>query len=123
MPRFVILRHDHPTLHWDFMLQAGDVLKTWRLEAPPEDGRAVPAEASFDHRLVYVDYEGEVSGGRGRVSAWDRGEFEEGPGSVEGRRVLLLSGRRVQGAVVLNHEGGGRWTVTLRAGDVSSPAG
>ena len=28
VPRFVILEHDYPELHWDFMLEAGAVLKT-----------------------------------------------------------------------------------------------
>src|SRR5205807_395991 len=43
MPRFVILEHDHPELHWDLMLEAGPVLRTWRLAAPPQPGRAVAA--------------------------------------------------------------------------------
>ena len=34
MPRFVILEHDHPSLHWDFILEVGEVLWTWRLSAP-----------------------------------------------------------------------------------------
>jgi hypothetical protein len=67
MPRFVILEHDHPELHWDFMLEAGAVLRTWRLAAPPALGQVVAAAASFDHRLLYLDYEGPVSGGRGTV--------------------------------------------------------
>ena len=36
MPRFVILEHDLAELHWDFMLEAGGVLRTWRFAAPPE---------------------------------------------------------------------------------------
>src|SRR4051794_8490712 len=55
MPRFVILEHDHPVLHWDFMLEVGDVLRTWRLAAPPAAGMTVPAEPSFDHRKLYLD--------------------------------------------------------------------
>ena len=27
MPRYVILEHDHPVLHWDLMLEAGGVLQ------------------------------------------------------------------------------------------------
>src|SRR5206468_490246 len=58
MPRFVILEHDHPTRHWDLMLEARGVLRTWRLSAPPKAGVAIAATASFDHRAIYLDYEG-----------------------------------------------------------------
>src|SRR5262249_60769057 len=48
MPRYVVLEHDHPGLHWDFMLEAGAVLRTWRLSAPPQPGHSVPATPSLD---------------------------------------------------------------------------
>ena len=67
MPRFVVLEHDHPALHWDLMLEGDGVLRTWRLDAPPEPGKTVRATSSFDHRLIYLDYEGPISGGRGCV--------------------------------------------------------
>jgi hypothetical protein len=76
MPRFVILQHNWPTLHWDFLLEAGSVLRAWRLLAEPTAGGAVPAEANADHRLFYLDYEGPVSGDRGNVSRWDTGTFD-----------------------------------------------
>ncbi len=76
--RFVILRHDHPTLHWDFMLETAGVLKTWRWPTPYAG--TFFAEALPDHRLEYLEYEGPVSGGRGSVRCWDRGVYEmEGP--------------------------------------------
>ena len=87
MPRFVILEHDHPVLHWDLMLESGPALRTWRLAGPPESaGGAVAAKASFDHRLAYLDYEGPVSRGRGTVRRWDQGTYliEE---EAAGRRV------------------------------------
>src|SRR5947209_8228766 len=80
MPRFVILEHDHPTLHWDLMLETGPVLKTWRLGKPPElAGERIEMMPIGDHRLFYLDYEGHVSGGRGTVRRWDRGEYETLP--------------------------------------------
>jgi hypothetical protein len=100
MPRFVVLEHDHPALHWDFMLEAGDVLLTWRLAAPP--GPDVPLEATrtFDHRPLYLDYEGPVRGGRGRVVRWDGGTFawEE---REEGRVAVRLDGARLRGSLRL----------------------
>ena len=76
MPRFVILRHDHPRgVHFDFMLEAGGVLKTWALPEPPRPGVEMECEALGDHRLAYLDYEGPISGDRGSVVRWDRGEY------------------------------------------------
>jgi hypothetical protein len=76
MPRFVILEHDWPARHWDFLLEDGPVLKAWRLLAEPVYGVDIPAEANADHRPLYLDYEGPVSGGRGSVMRWDAGSFE-----------------------------------------------
>jgi hypothetical protein len=75
VPRFVILAHDWPTPHWDLLLEAGPVLKAWRLLAEPGAG-PVPAEPNFDHRIAYLEYEGPVSGGRGTVTRWDAGTFD-----------------------------------------------
>src|SRR5205823_5835731 len=83
MPRFVILEHDWPTRHWDLLLEAGGVLRAWRLLDEPVPGTPVPAEPNADHRLFYLDYEGPVSGGRGNVSRWAAGVFdwiEDNPG-------------------------------------------
>ncbi len=76
MPRFVILEHDWPALHWDFLLEAGPILRAWRLLAEPSAGRELAAEANADHRLLYLDYEGRVSGDRGTVRRWDAGTFD-----------------------------------------------
>jgi DNA polymerase Ligase (LigD) len=76
VPRFVIVEHDWPHQHWDLMLEAGGVLRTWRLAAPLSVGVEVAALAIGDHRLQYLDYEGPVSGNRGSVVRWDSGEFD-----------------------------------------------
>ena len=110
MPRFVILEHDHPELHWDLMLEAaaGDVLRTWRLAAPPAPGQVVAAAASFDHRPLYLDYEGPISGGRGSVRRWDAGTFTWEADSPE-RVAVRLEGRRLAGVAVLRRVGEGNW--------------
>ncbi len=102
MPRFVILEHDHPVLHWDLMLEAGGVLQTWRLAQAPELGRAIDAAALGDHRLAYLDYEGPVSGDRGTVCRWDAGTFENEAG-LQDARILAVQGTRVRGRVKLEH--------------------
>jgi hypothetical protein len=95
MPRFAVLEHDHPTLHWDLFLEAGDVLRSWRLTAPPRPDAPFAAEATADHRKLYLDYEGPVSGGRGRVVRWDAGSFDWLEATDEVVRVSLQGGRLV----------------------------
>ncbi len=98
MPRFVVLAHDWPAPHWDFLLEAGGVLRAWRLLAEPGPGREVPAEANFDHRLLYLDYEGPVSGGRGVVTRWDAGTFDWVEGGPQ-RVAVELRGEKLTGLV------------------------
>ena len=108
MPRFVILTHDWPKLHWDFLVEAGSVLRAWRLLSEPCAGIDIVAEPNFDHRLLYLDYEGPVSGNRGTVRRWDAGIFEweqEGSASI----VIRLEGRRLQGRAMLKRITGDRW--------------
>ena len=62
-------------VHWDFMLEAGDVLRTWAIDAPIVAGRDLPARALADHRLIYLEYEGEISGNRGQCPAGRRGDL------------------------------------------------
>ena len=84
MPRFVLLEHDHPEQHWDFMLEHEGVLKTWRLARMPAcAGESIPALALGDHRLAYLDYEGPVSGARGQVRRCAAGSFELSAGSFD----------------------------------------
>jgi hypothetical protein len=109
MPRFVILDHDHPFPHWDFFLEAGEVLRGWRLLSEPCRSNAIVAEALPNHRLLYLDYEGEVSGGRGRVLRWDCGSFEWI--SDVGHEVRVqLNGQRVSGVVTLRRSADDLWT-------------
>lgn len=85
--RYTISRHDAPGgTHWDLFLEEGETLRTWRLSAPPETGE-VTAVALGDHRLVYLDYEGEVSGGRGTVARHASGCY-----ALEGALLRLQGG-------------------------------
>jgi len=117
MPRFVILTHDHPHLHWDFMLDVDGTLKTWRLETEPVPGESFETvvERLPDHRLAYLDYEGPVSNNRGTVTRWDCGEYTT-LAETEQEWKVALQGERLQGTATvdfvsgkvrfeLNHEG------------------
>ena len=111
MPRFVILEHDHPELHWDLMLEMDGILKTWRLPAPPPD-RPASALAIGDHRLAYLEYEGPVSGARGHVKRWDRGTYDvlEATGEMWAIRV---QGEHWRAGVRLRRRHGQEWSVEM----------
>lgn len=76
MTRFALLAHDWPYPHLDLLLERDGVLKGWRLPAEYTSGEPAAAEAIVDHRLAYLDYEGPVSGDRGRVVRRDAGELD-----------------------------------------------
>ncbi len=117
MPRFVVLEHDHPRLHWDFMLEVHGSLRTWRLASQPCPGCAIAATPLPDHRLAYLDYEGPISGGRGSVVCWDRGCYDmerDDDSSIE----LRWLGAKATGAVrLLRRDTGWEWTWTAVADD------
>jgi DNA ligase D-like protein (predicted 3'-phosphoesterase) len=101
MSRFVVLRHDSPRgVHWDFLLQTGEVLATWALAQPPDSAETMLAEALPDHRLAYLDYEGPISGGRGSVTRWDQGTYRvERQSEIE--LVVTLQGEKLTGRATL----------------------
>lgn len=114
MPRFVVLTHDHPVLHWDFMLEEGASLRTWRLASEPDALGEISAESLPGHRLQYLDYEGPISDNRGEVRQWDSGEFtwiQSSPVRVE----VLLAGKKLRGTAVLEKgEATGAWSLSYR---------
>ncbi|MDG1897908.1 MAG: DNA polymerase ligase N-terminal domain-containing protein [Fuerstiella sp.] len=89
--RFVILEHDHPFLHWDLLLQQGEVLAGWRLLSPVAIEAWIPSESLPDHRLMYLDYEGPVSNNRGMVTRVACGEFSICNDSPEERIYQLFN--------------------------------
>jgi hypothetical protein len=111
MPRFALLEHDHPSPHLDLLLEAGGVLWAWRLEALPPDGVAVEARRNFDHRLIYLEYEGPISGDRGRVGRLDGGEFDWVEKSA-GHVIAEVRGRVLAGRLELTHVEEQRWRLT-----------
>lgn len=111
MHRFAILAHDHPAPHWDLFLEAGPVLRSWRILSPLVPEAAVPAEPAADHRLMYLDYEGPVSGGRGTVTRIDAGTFTwelDRPDCL----VVRLTGHRFTGRLTVEPSAPS-WTATF----------
>ncbi|MEM8680943.1 MAG: DNA polymerase ligase N-terminal domain-containing protein [Planctomycetota bacterium] len=98
--RFVLLDHQPGPQgpargrHWDLMLEADGVLKTWALAqdptAPAWDGTiAIEAEQLPDHRIAYLDYEGVVSQGRGTVERVDAGTWSATRCAAEEWQITL----------------------------------
>lgn len=104
MPQFVLLEHVWNGVHWDLMLEHGEVLRTWALDSPVVAGRELPARALPDHRRIYLDYEGEISGNRGHVRRIDRGPYQTLEWSADRVRVQL-AGSQLVGEVELRETG------------------
>ena len=100
MPRFVLLEHVWNGVHWDFMLEYGEVLRTWAIDAPLVASQDLPARALPDHRRVFLEYEGEISGNRGRVRQLDTGTYRALQWSADRVRVEL-AGSQLVGEVEL----------------------
>ncbi len=72
--RYVVLHHTgvNPE-HFDLLVQpqatgSGGLLPTWRIEARPDVwSEATMAVRQADHRPIYMEYEGAISGNRGQV--------------------------------------------------------
>lgn len=114
--RFVVLYHECPAdderpSHYDLMLEHEGVLLTWALAEPPRLGAEQIAERLPDHRLRYLDYEGPVSGDRGHVVRWDRGECRIERAS-EDELLAILSGERISGRLVGRREPDG-WRLSV----------
>jgi DNA ligase D-like protein (predicted 3'-phosphoesterase) len=128
-PLFVIQKHDASSLHYDFRLEVGSVLKSWAVPKgpstnPSEKRLAMPTE---DHPLDYADFEGvipEDEYGGGTVMVWDTGPYrnlraeKKGDGASmaeaieQGKVEIWLQGDKLQGGYALIRTGKGddaRW--------------
>jgi hypothetical protein len=101
MQRFTISQHtgSKDGDHYDLMLEHGDGLKTWRLVNTAFQTFQVARQIK-DHRKTYLDYEGEISGDRGRVKIWDTGTYSVDEWR-EDRIQVALVGRSLKTRLVL----------------------
>ncbi|MFD4558192.1 DNA polymerase ligase N-terminal domain-containing protein [Streptomyces sp. NPDC058469] len=142
-PRFVVQIHDASTMHFDFRLQVGDVLKSWSVpkgpSTDPGDKRlAVPTE---DHPLEYEEFEGvipESEYGGGTVIVWDHGTYRPLSHDRRGRAVpfdealdhghatFRLYGSKLHGEYALTRFRGGEgeaWLLVKVRGEGARTAG
>ncbi len=109
--RFVILHHLlDDGQHWDLMLEHQDVLLTWQLPCEPVDRSIlpIPTRRIGDHRKAYLDFEGPISGNRGRVRRVDTGALDIQELTAT-RCVFELRGRRLTGRFALSRRGDDSW--------------
>jgi DNA ligase D-like protein (predicted 3'-phosphoesterase) len=125
--RFVIQQHAARTMHYDFRLQVGRVLKSWAvpkgLSTDPREKRlAVEVD---DHSLGYAKFEGRIGSGygAGRVIVWDAGTWRsltDGPvedALQDGHLSFWLEGKKLRGGWTLQRTRGGakpQWLIIKR---------
>lgn len=140
-PVFVIQKHKASTLHYDFRLEAGGVLKSWAVpKGPSTDPKvkrlAIPTE---DHPLEYANFEGTIPEGEygaGAVEVWDTGtyrnlKFKDGQeippeqAIQDGHMTFWLEGKKLKGGFALTRTGQGkseRWLL-VKMNDETADAG
>jgi DNA ligase D-like protein (predicted 3'-phosphoesterase) len=131
--RFVVQKHAARSLHYDFRLEAGGVLKSWAVPKgpstnPKEKRLAMPTE---DHPIDYLDFEGVIPEGEygaGSVIVWDTGTYyvqsEEEDKEIplekalkQGRVSIWLDGKKLHGGYSLIRMGKGaksRWMLVKK---------
>ncbi len=116
---FVIQQHTTPQgVHWDLMLQMGDVLWTWRMTVSPEqiDVINLPIERIFDHPLRFLWYEGPVQNKTGQVKIADKGDLRLISEDAD-TLCVYLQGKILQGKFTLTRQSENLWML-VRQGSV-----
>ncbi len=141
-PRFVVQQHDARTMHYDFRLEAGGVLKSWSVPKGPSRNPAVKrlAVQTEDHPLDYENFEGVIPRGEygaGPVIVWDTGTYENDTTDKSGKEVgvadavdrghvsFVLHGRKLRGGYSLTRirdERQPAWLLVKKTDKFADPA-
>ncbi len=114
---FVVAEHRQGTgVHWDFMLEVGDCLLTWRMgECPAElDNGTHKAEKIADHPLRFLTYEGPVQNNTGSVKIADCGKYLP-LNEQEDRIEFELCGKILNGRFTLEQVKNSHWILRKTA--------
>ena len=109
--KFVIQEHTNPEgVHWDFMLELGQCLQTYRLQIAPEDmlKKQTAGERIPDHPLKFLTYQGPVNNGTGTVSIAEQGTCRI-ISQDQGRIELSLKGKILNGNCTLTQIKENKW--------------
>ncbi len=107
---FVLHKHTNSDgVHWDLMLselilsqsnniesQDDLILATWKFQIPPftENFRpSLDAIRIFNHRKVYLEYQGLISNNRGRCEIIDRGKYYLITQKTYYRKIYIAGGK------------------------------
>ncbi len=128
---FVVQKHAARSLHYDFRLELGGVLKSWAIPAGPSLNPRVKRLAIMveDHPMDYASFEGVIPPGQygsGEVIVWDTGTYspaEVGKNPLDnrvaaeemarkeiakGKLSMQLHGHKLKGSWALVRMRGGR---------------
>lgn len=112
--RFVLLKHDVETKsdrqsHWDLMLEWENELLSFELKRLPDEGVDTFVTRLPNHRKVYLDFEGAISGNRGIVHREAAGDYDVR--CFEDRIELRLNSERLNARVAFPTENGSWYAV------------
>lgn len=126
--RFVCQEHHASSLHFDFRLEIGGVLKSWSLRKGPSMNPAIRRMAvpTEDHPVEYLNFQGDIPEGNygaGKHRIWDFGTFKllEGESAEEqfekGKLKFELNGEKLKGTFNFFRLGGRDEWLLVKAKD------
>ncbi|AHG92290.1 DNA ligase D, 3'-phosphoesterase domain protein (plasmid) [Gemmatirosa kalamazoonensis] len=135
---FVVQKHDASSLHFDFRLEMGGVMKSWAVPKGPSLDPSVKRLAMEveDHPMSWNAFEGTIPArqyGGGTVMLWDLGTYTGANGAderallhahAEGRVDFVLDGTRLRGEwtlVRMRRPGKPQWLLMKRADEHATP--
>ncbi len=135
--RWVVQQHAARRLHYDFRLEADDVLVSWAVPKGPSYHPGVKrlAVKVEDHPLDYRDFEGTIPGGNygaGAVIVWDEGTYLNqttrhgdvvpvADAVAAGHVSVWLQGSKLVGGWALTRFDGKNWALVKRKDDRADP--
>jgi DNA ligase D-like protein (predicted 3'-phosphoesterase) len=138
-PTFVVQKHAATSLHYDFRLEVGRVLRSW---AVPKGPSLDPAHRRLameveDHPKSWAKFEGVIGPGygAGAVIVWDRGTYENlserggkavsmAEALADGHAAFRLHGEKLRGAWSLrrmDRAGRSSWLLNKRRDEEARP--
>ena len=114
MPQLVIQEHSRQgEVHYDLMLESVEALWTWRFDRFPGSEPEQRCERIQDHDRRFLEYEGDLSPGKGRVRIVESGTFDL-LSAREDQVHFTARGQKVVGTCRLIQRGENEWE--LRCG-------